>query len=342
MRRFESYLPSHHPHPRAAQMSGKGNHALEDLVLFSGSACPELARSVAQHLRIHLGRVELQLFSDGENYVELMENVRGKNVFLLQSLSPPVNDNLMELMLMADAVRRSSSAGIVAVVPYLGYSRQDRRSRSSRVPISARIVADMLTGAGINRVLTVDLHAEQIQGFYQIPVENIYAMPVLMGDMSLILDAENGMIVAPDVGGVVRARAFANALAANLAIIDKRRPRANVAKVMHIIGDVKDKNCFIVDDIVDTANTLCQAATALKEEGAMRVAAYCTHPVLSGGAAERIANSDIDELVVCDTLPAQERAEIRKCDKIRVLTVSHILAETVKRIHEHGSISSLF
>lgn len=339
MRRFESYLPSH---PLPPLMQHGSNQNLEDLVLFAGSACPDLARSVASHLRVNLGRVELRLFSDGENYVELMDNVRGKNVFILQSISPPVNDNLMQLMLMADAVRRSSAAGIVAVVPYLGYSRQDRRPRSSRVPISARIVADMLSGVGINRVLTVDLHAEQIQGFYQIPVENIYAMPVLMGDMSLILDAESGVIVAPDVGGVVRARAFASALAANLAIIDKRRPRANVAKVMHIIGDVKDKDCFIVDDIVDTANTLCQAATALKERGAKRVAAYCTHPVLSGDAVRRVGESDIDELVVCDSLHAREREEIQKCDKIRVLTVSHILAETVKRIHEHGSISSLF
>lgn len=309
-------------------------------MLFAGGACPHLARDVAQHLKITPGRVDLQLFSDGENHVELMENVRGKNVFILQPLSPPVNNNLMELMLLVDAVRRASALEVVAVIPYLGYSRQDRRPRSARVPISARIIADMLSTVGVDRLLTMDLHAEQIQGFYRIPVENVYAMPVLMGDMSLILDPEDGLVVAPDVGGVVRARAFASALATDLAIIDKRRPRANVAKVMHIIGDVKGRNCFIVDDIVDTANTLCQAATALKEQGAKRVASYCTHPVLSGGAVARIADSDVDELVVCDTIEATE--EMKKCDKIRVLTVSHILAETMKRIYEHGSISSLF
>lgn len=313
---------------------------LEDLVLFAGGACPELARDVARRLKINLGRLDLRLFSDGENYVELVENVRGKRVFILQSVSAPANNNLMELMLIADAVRRASAEEIVAIVPYLGYSRQDRRPRSMRVPISARVVADMLTGAGVGRLLTMDLHAEQIQGFYQIPVENIYAMPVLMGDMSTILEPESSVIVAPDVGGVVRARAFASALAANLAIIDKRRPRANVAKVMHIIGDVEGKDCFIVDDIVDTANTLCQAASALKEQGAKRVAAYCTHPVLSGGGVGRIADSDVDELVICDTISATD--EIRKCGKIRVLTVSDIVAETVKRIYDNGSISSLF
>ncbi|MCH9705008.1 MAG: ribose-phosphate pyrophosphokinase [Proteobacteria bacterium] len=321
-------------------MNNNNNNSLEDLVLFAGGACPELARAVAKHLKINLGRQDLRLFSDGENYVELMENVRGKNVFILQSISAPANNNLMELMLMADAVRRASASDIVAVVPYLGYSRQDRRPRSARVPISARVIADMLTSVGIGRVLTMDLHAEQIQGFYQIPVENIYAAPVLMGDISTIIDPDSSMIVAPDVGGVVRARAFASALATNLAIIDKRRPRANVAKVMHIIGDVKGKDCFIVDDIVDTANTLCQAATALKEQGATRVAAYCTHPVLSGAAVERIVNSEIDELVICDTISATD--EITKCDKIRVLTVSHILAETVARIYNNSSISSLF
>lgn len=314
---------------------------LDDLLLFSGGACPKLAQDVALHLKIKLGRVELRLFSDGENYVELMENVRGKKVFILQSLSAPTNNNLMELMLMTDAVRRASAADIVAVVPYLGYSRQDRRPRSARVPISARVVADMLTNAGINRLLTLDLHAEQIQGFYQIPVENVYAMPVLMGDMSSVMDPEASVIVAPDVGGIVRARAFASGLGVNLAIIDKRRPRANVAKVMHIIGDeVADKDCFIVDDIVDTANTLCRAASALKAQGARRVAAYCTHPVLSGGAVARIVESDIDELVICNTISATR--DIEKCAKIRVLTVAHILAETVKRICEQGSISSLF
>ena len=308
-------------------------------MLFSGGAHPELAYDVARHLKIKPGRVNLQLFSDGENYVELMENVRGKKVYIMQSLSAPANNNLMELMLMVDSVCRASAADIIAVIPYLGYSRQDRRPRSARVAISARVVADMLTGVGVKRILTLDLHAEQIQGFYRIPVENIYAMPVLMGDMSSVME-KNDTIVAPDVGGVVRARAFASALATNLVIIDKRRPKANVAKVMHIIGDVEGKNCFIVDDIVDTANTLSQAATALKEQGAKKVFAYCTHPVLSGSAVGRIADSDIDELVICNTIQATE--EIKKCDKIRVLTVSHILAETMKRIYENGSVSTLF
>lgn len=314
---------------------------LEDLLLFAGSSCLALSRTIARHLKMDLGRVELRRFSDGESYVEIMENVRGKSVFILQSMSAPANDNLMELLLMADAVRRASASSIIAVVPYLGYSRQDRRPRSIRVPISARVVADMLTGVGISRLLTLDLHAEQIQGFYRIPVENIYAMPVLMGDMSSVMEPGDGsVIVAPDIGGVVRARAFANALGTNLAIIDKRRPRPNVAKVMNIIGDIAGKDCYIVDDIVDTANTLCQAAPALKEQGARRVAAYCTHAVLSGGAVERIAESDLDEVVICDTIGPTD--EVKSCGKIRSLTVSQILAETVARIYKHGSISSLF
>lgn len=313
---------------------------LEDLVLFAGNSCPELAQRIAGQLKMNLGRIDLRRFSDGENYVELMENVRGKRVYIMQSMSAPANDNLMELILMADAVRRASASDIVAIVPYLGYSRQDRRPRSIRVPISARVVADMLTNAGFSRLLTMDLHAEQIQGFYRIPVENIYAMPVLMGDMSTTLESAAGAIVAPDVGGVMRARAFANALNVDLAIIDKRRPRANVAKVMHIIGDVDGKDCFIVDDIVDTANTLCQAAVALKEHGARRVVAYCTHAVLSGDAVARVGDSELDELVICDTISPVTK--VKECDKIRRLTVSHVLAETMTRIYNNETISSLF
>ena len=336
MRRFESYLP------RVAQniMSNNSDN-LENLALFAGDSCPDLAQQVAARLKINLGKAVLRRFSDGESYVELQENVRGKSVWIIQSMSAPANDHLMELLLMADAVRRSSAAEIIAVAPYLGYSRQDRRPRSIRAPISARVVADMLTGVGFARLLTMDLHAEQIQGFYQIPVENIYGMPVLMGDMATVLgEAGDDMIVAPDVGGVVRARAFATALSLDLAIMDKRRPKANVAKVMHIIGDVKGRNCFIVDDIVDTANTLCQAAIALKDAGAKRVCAYCTHAVLSGGAVARIADSAIDEMVISDTITPRD--EVRDCGKIRVLTVSHILAETVARIYNHESIISLF
>lgn len=314
--------------------------ALEDFCLFSGGACPDLANAIAGQIKVPLGNITTTRFSDGETHVELMENVRGKNVYVIQSISAPANDHLMELLLIADTCRRASAASITAVVPYLGYSRQDRRPRSARVPISASVIADMLGNIGINRLLTMDLHAEQIQGFYRIPVENIYAMPVLMGDMSNLLDPAQGIIVAPDIGGVVRARAFANALGADLAIIDKRRPRANVAKVMHIIGDVAGKDCFIVDDIVDTANTLCQAAAALKERGAKRVAAYCTHAVLSGGAAARVAESALDELVVCDTIPPGQNPE--KCAIMRVLTVAHVLAETISRLHRHESITSLF
>ena len=317
-----------------------GGDNLQNLLLFSGSSCLALAQDIAEELKMRLGRVNLQRFSDGEISVELIDNVRGKSVFILQSMATPVNDNLMELLLMADAARRASATEVVAIIPYLGYSRQDRRPRSKRVPISARVIANMLTASGFNRMLTMDLHAEQIQGFYQIPVDNIYAMPVLVGDLSSSMSPTHSIIVAPDVGGVVRARAFANALNVDLAIIDKRRPRANVSKVMHIIGDVADKDCFIVDDIVDTANTLCQAATALKEKGANRVAAYCTHAVLSGDAVERINTSDIDELVICNTIPPGDK--IKKGGKIRDLTVSHVLAGTISRIYKHESISSLF
>ncbi|MGI9307205.1 MAG: ribose-phosphate pyrophosphokinase [Gammaproteobacteria bacterium] len=312
----------------------------ENLSLLGGGACPDLVKQVASHLHTQPGRVRLHQFSDGESYVELDENVRGKTVFVLQTLSVPANDNLMQLMLLVDAVRRSSAAQIVAVIPYLGYARQDRRPRSIRAPISARVIADMLTGVGVDRLLTIDLHAEQIQGFYHIPVDNIYAMPVLLGDMARALNPQTGLVVAPDIGGVMRARAFANALGTDLAIIDKRRPRANAAKVMNIIGDVRGKHCFIVDDIVDTANTLCEAAAALKNAGAPQVCAYCTHPVLSGGAPPRIAESQIDELVVTDTIPVSSAA--RNCDRIKELTIAHILAEAISRVYCKRSLSSLF
>ena len=311
----------------------------EDLLLLGGSSCGILATQVGERLHTDLGRITLRRFSDGESYVELDENVRGKSVFILQTLSVPANDNLMELMLMVDAARRSSASQIVAVIPYLGYSRQDRRPRSIRAPISARVIADMLTGVGVDRLLTIDLHAEQIQGFYNIPVDNIYAMPVLLGGLADALGKE-GLIVAPDIGGVMRARAFANVLGTDLVIIDKRRPRANMAKVMNIIGDPVGKDCFIVDDIVDTANTLCEAAAALKDAGARRVCAYCSHPVLSGGAPARIADSVIDELVVTDTIPLS--AEAKQCSTIRELTVAPLLAEAMARVHCKRSLSSLF
>ena len=315
---------------------------LEDMVLLAGGAHPDLARLIAGRLKINLAGAHLRRFSDGETAVELLANLRGKRVFILQSVSAPANDNLMELLLMADAARRSSAADIVAVCPYLGYSRQDRRPRSTRVPISARVVADMIAGVGVSRLLTMDLHSEQIQGFYRIPVDNVYASPVLVGDIMNAAADHRGepLIVAPDVGGVVRARAFASAVGCDLAILDKRRPRANEAKVMNVIGDVAGKNCFIVDDIVDTANTLCEAASALKRAGARRVSAHCTHGVLSGGAPDRIARSEIDELVLADTIPLSESAD--QCDKIRALTVSHILAEAVARLYNLESLSSLF
>ena len=318
----------------------KSERNFEDAMLLGGGACPNLTTHVAELLGILPGRVTLHHFADGESYVELDENVRGKFVFILQTLCTPTNDNLMQLMLMVDAVRRSSAAQIVAVIPYLGYARQDRRPRSIRAAISARVVADMLTGVGVNRLLTIDLHAEQIQGFYHIPVDNIYAMPVLVGDLARVMNPQTAQIVAPDIGGVVRARAFANALGTDLAIIDKRRPRANQARVMNIIGDVRDKDCFIVDDIVDTANTLCEAAAALKAAGANRVCAYCTHPVLSSDAPARIAQSAIDELVVSDTIPILQEA--KNCDTIRELTIAHILAEAIARVHQKRSLISLF
>jgi ribose-phosphate pyrophosphokinase len=313
--------------------------AFDNLMVFTGSANPKLAQRVAKHLNIQLGRATVSKFSDGEVMVELLENVRGKDVFILQSTCAPTNDTLMELMIMSDALRRSSAARITAAMPYFGYARQDRRPRSARVAISAKVVANMLVSAGVNRVLTMDLHADQIQGFFDIPVDNVYATPILLGDLWKH-GYKNLVVVSPDVGGVVRARAIAKRLESDLAIIDKRRPRPNVATVMNIIGDVNGRTCVIMDDMVDTANTLCEAARALKEQGAVRVVAYCTHPVLSGPAIGRIEASVIDELVVTDTIPLRPDAEA--CAKIRVVSVSELMAETMRRICEESSVSSLF
>jgi ribose-phosphate pyrophosphokinase len=313
--------------------------AFDNLMLFTGNANPKLAQKVARHLNIQLGKATVSKFSDGEVMVELLENVRGKDVFVLQSTCAPTNDTLMEMMIMVDALRRSSAARITAAIPYFGYARQDRRPRSARVAISAKVVANMLTIAGVNRLLTMDLHADQIQGFFDIPVDNIYATPILLGDLWKH-GYKNLVVVSPDVGGVVRARAIAKRLESDLAIIDKRRPRPNVATVMNIIGDVNGRTCVIMDDMVDTANTLCAAADALKEQGAVRVVAYCTHPVLSGPAVARIEKSVIDELVVTDTIPLKPEAEA--CPKIRVVSVDSLLAETVRRICEESSVSSLF
>jgi ribose-phosphate pyrophosphokinase len=313
--------------------------AFDNLMLFSGNANPKLAQKVARHLNIQLGKATVSKFSDGEVMVELLENVRGKDVFVLQSTCAPTNDTLMEMMIMVDALRRSSAARITAAIPYFGYARQDRRPRSARVAISAKVVANMLTIAGVNRLLTMDLHADQIQGFFDIPVDNIYATPILLGDLWKH-GYKNLVVVSPDVGGVVRARAIAKRLESDLAIIDKRRPRPNVATVMNIIGDVNGRNCVIMDDMVDTANTLCAAADALKDQGAVRVVAYCTHPVLSGPAVARIEKSVIDELVVTDTIPLKPEAEA--CSKIRVVSVAGLMAETMRRICEESSVSSLF
>ena len=312
--------------------------AYDSLMVFTGNANPRLAEDVVRHLNIHLGRATVGRFSDGEVMVEILENVRGKDVFVLQSTCTPTNDNLMEIMLMVDALRRASAGRITAAIPYFGYARQDRRVRSARVPITARVVADMLTVVGVNRVLTMDLHSDQIQGFFDIPVDNIYSTPILLGEIWR-QNYENMIVVSPDVGGVVRARAVAKRLDCDLAIIDKRRPKPNVAKVMHIIGDVRDRTCIIMDDLVDTANTLCEAAAALKAHGARRVVAYITHPVLSGSAVERINHSQLDELVVTDTIPLRDDA--RQCPRIRVLTVAELLAETIRRISNEDSVSSL-
>ena len=315
------------------------NAPLDRLMVFTGNANPRLAHEVAKHLNLSIGRAIVGKFSDGEVMVELLENVRGRDIFILQSTCVPTNDNLMEIMVMVDALKRASAARITAAIPYFGYARQDRRPRSARVPITAKVVADMLTTVGVNRVMVMDLHADQIQGFFNIPVDNIYATPILLGDLWK-QNYDDVLVVSPDVGGVVRARAIAKRLDSDLAIIDKRRPRANVAEVMNIIGDVNGRSCVIMDDIVDTANTLCKAATALKEHGAKKVVAYCTHAVLSGGAVQRIATSELDELVVSDTIPLTEEAQA--CPRVRVLSCAQLLAETMTRVSNEESVSSLF
>lgn len=310
------------------------------MAVFSGSANPKLAQTVADNLHIPLGKADINRFSDGEIAVEIKENVRGKDVFILQPTCAPTNDHLMEVILLADALRRSSAGRITAVIPYFGYARQDRRPRSARVPISAKVVADMLSIAGIDRIMMVDLHADQIQGFFDVPVDNLYGTPVLLRDLKQ-QNYENLMVVSPDVGGVVRARAMAKLLGdADLAIIDKRRARANESQVMHIIGDVSGRDCVIVDDIVDTAGTLCKATQALKDHGARRVVGYITHPVLSGKAIETIQKSALDELVVTDTIPLSEAASA--CANIRQISIASMIAESLRRINNEESISAMF
>ena len=310
------------------------------MMVFAGNANPQLAQAIVAHLRLPLGKAVVGSFSDGEVMVEIMENVRGKDVFIVQPTCEPTNDNLMELLVMVDALKRASAGRVTTVIPYFGYARQDRRPRSARVPITAKVIADMIGTVGTDRVLTVDLHADQIQGFFNVPVDNVYASPILLGDIWR-QKYPNLMVVSPDVGGVVRARAIAKRLDdAELAIIDKRRPRANVAQVMHIIGEVEGRDCVLVDDLVDTAGTLCKAAGALKERGASQVVAYCTHPVLSGPAIKNIENSALDELVVTNTIPL--RGDALKCDRIRQLSIAEMLAETMRRISNEESVSSLF
>ena len=313
--------------------------AYEELVVFAGNAHPALAQKIAAHLSIPLGKADVGRFSDGEVRVEIQENVRGRDVFIVQPTCRPTNEHLMELVIVVDALRRSSADRITAVIPYFGYSRQDRRVRSERVPISAKLAANIIAAAGVDRVLTIDLHADQEQGFFDIPVDNIYASPILISDV-WHGGGERLLTVSPDVGGVVRARAFAKQLESELAIIDKRRARAGVSEVMNIIGEVAGMNCVMVDDMVDTAGTLCQAAQALKEQGAERVVAYVTHPVLSGRAIDNLERSVLDELVVTDTIPLDEAAAA--CARIRVLSVGELLAESIARIHRNESVSTLF
>jgi len=313
--------------------------SFDNLMVFTGNANPRLAEEVARRLNLRLGRAKVGRFSDGEVAVEILENVRGRDVFILQSTCNPTNDNLMEIMVMADALRRASAGRITAAIPYYGYARQDRRTRSARVAITAKVVANMLQSAGVDRALTMDLHSDQIQGFFDIPVDNIYSSPILLGDIWKH-DYPDLIVVSPDVGGVVRARAIAKRLECDLAIIDKRRPRPNEAKVMNIIGDIRDRTCIIMDDMVDTAGTLCEAAQALKDGGAARVMAYCTHPVLSGQAVARITSSALDELVVTDTIPLRDDAHA--CGKIRQLSIAELMAETIRRINNEDSVSSLF
>lgn len=312
---------------------------MTEIMVFTGNANPELAQKIVDFLGIPLGDVSVSQFSDGEIAVELNVNVRGRDVFVVQPTCAPTNDNLMELTIMVDALRRASAGRITAVVPYFGYARQDRRVRSARVPITAKVVADMMVGAGIDRLLTVDLHAEQIQGFFDVPVDNVYGSPVLLEDIEK-QHFEDLIVVSPDIGGVVRARAVAKQLGVDLAIIDKRRPNPNVAEIMNIIGEVQGRTCLLVDDMVDTAGTLCNAAKALKAQGAKKVVAYCTHPVLSGKAIDNLNNSELDELVVTDSIPLSEEA--KHCDRIRLLTLSRMLAEALRRLSNEESLSAMF
>lgn len=313
---------------------------MSTMMIFTGNANPELALKISSHLQLPIGQAIVGTFSDGETMVEILENVRGRDVFVIQSTCAPANDNLMELLIMADALRRSSAARITAVIPYFGYARQDRRVRSARVPITAKVVADMMASVGICRVLTADLHADQIQGFFYMPVDNVYSTPILLEDIKQ-QHLTNMMVVSPDVGGVVRARAMAKQLGdAELSIIDKRRSGPNKSQVMHIIGDPTGKNCIIIDDIVDTAGTLCAAAKALKKNGANSVRAYITHPVLSGPAVDNILCSSLDEVVVTDTVPLSDTA--RCCKKIRVVSLADMLAQAIKRVNVEESVSSMF
>lgn len=312
---------------------------MTDLMVFTGNANPDLAKKIVEHLGMSLGDASVSQFSDGEIAVELHTNVRGRDVFVVQPTCAPTNDNLMELIVMVDALRRASAGRITAVVPYFGYARQDRRVRSARVPITAKVVADMMVGVGVDRVLTVDLHAEQIQGFFDVPVDNVYGSPVLLEDIEL-QKFEDLIVVSPDIGGVVRARAVAKELGIDLAIIDKRRPKAGIAEVMNIIGDVNGRTCLLVDDMVDTAGTLCNAAKALKQQGAKRVVAYCTHPVLSGKAVDNLNNSELDELVVTDSIPLSDA--VKACTRVRQLTLSKMLAEAMRRLSNEESLSAMF
>ena len=314
---------------------------MPDIKLFAGNATPELAKRISERLYTSLGDATVGRFSDGEIQVQINENVRGSDVFIIQSTCSPTNDNLMELIVMVDALRRASAGRITAVIPYFGYARQDRRVRSARVPITAKVVADFLSSVGVDRVLTCALHAEQIQGFFDVPVDNVFGSPVLLHDIQKKTDLENPIVVSPDIGGVVRARAIAKLLNdSDMAIIDKRRPKANVSQVMHIIGDVAGRDCILVDDMIDTGGTLCKAAEALKERGAKRVFAYATHPVFSGSAVKNIANDALDEIVVTDTIPLSK--EIKALGKVRALTLSGMLAEAIRRISNEESISAMF
>ena len=314
---------------------------MPDIKLFAGNATPELAKHISERLYISLGDATVGRFSDGEIQVQINENVRGSDVFIVQSTCAPTNDNLMELIVMVDALRRASAGRITAVIPYFGYARQDRRVRSARVPITAKVVADFLSSVGVDRVLTCDLHAEQIQGFFDVPVDNVFGSPVLINDILQKTNLNNPIVVSPDIGGVVRARAIAKLLNdADMAIIDKRRPKANVSQVMHIIGDVSGRDCILVDDMIDTGGTLVKAAEALKERGATKVVAYATHAVLSGTAAKNLANPALDEVVVTDTIPLSD--EIKALNKVRALTLSSMLAEAIRRISNEESISAMF